>query len=45
MEASYGGTELEAALQKVFNERNRLIPTMLFVLTDGEVRPLVIYVE
>ena len=40
MEANYGGTELEAALQKVFAERNRLMPTMVFVLTDGQVRVL-----
>ena len=38
MDANYGGTELEAAMQKVFAERNRLIPTMVFVLTDGQVR-------
>jgi hypothetical protein len=37
MHANYGGTEIRAALQHVFDQRNSRLPTMVFVLTDGEV--------
>jgi hypothetical protein len=36
MDANYGGTNLLAALQFVFKRRSKT-PTMLFVLTDGQV--------
>ncbi|KAI0044295.1 hypothetical protein FA95DRAFT_1497300 [Auriscalpium vulgare] len=36
MDANYSGTEIESALRKVFGERDRTIPTAVFVLTDGE---------
>jgi len=37
MEANYGGTEICVALQHAFSQRNSHIPTMAFVLTDGQV--------
>lgn len=38
MSADYGGTEMNRALQYVFDKRNSGVPTVAFVLTDGEVR-------
>jgi len=38
MEANYGGTELLAALNGVFECRKFDISSVVFVLTDGEVR-------
>ena len=37
MDADFGGTELEAALRHTLSIRDRKTPTMLFVLTDGQV--------
>ncbi|EKM57246.1 uncharacterized protein PHACADRAFT_183721 [Phanerochaete carnosa HHB-10118-sp] len=36
MYANYGGTEIQSALQQVFNSRKTDKPTACFVLTDGE---------
>ncbi|KAI0322551.1 hypothetical protein OF83DRAFT_1092767, partial [Amylostereum chailletii] len=36
MAANYGGTEICAALQHVFSQRNTAVPTILYVLTDGQ---------
>lgn len=36
MDADFGGTELRAALEFMFNIRSRDMPTSCFVLTDGE---------
>ncbi|THG97060.1 hypothetical protein EW026_g4874 [Hermanssonia centrifuga] len=36
MEANYGGTRLQFALNQVFNARLSSSPTAVFVLTDGE---------
>ena len=41
MKADYGGTEMRAALSKVFESRTVTAPTAVFVLTDGEVRQTV----
>lgn len=37
MSANYGGTEIRSALSYAFGARNSRIPTVMFVLTDGEV--------
>ena len=37
MFANFGGTEMLAALEKVFRSRCAQLPTSCFVLTDGEV--------
>ena len=37
MSANFGGTEMLAALEKVFRSRCAQLPTSCFVLTDGEV--------
>lgn len=37
MQADYGGTETRRALNTVFSQRNGGIPTVIFLLTDGEV--------
>ncbi|KAK7680416.1 hypothetical protein QCA50_016657 [Cerrena zonata] len=37
IDADYGGTEICLALQTVFRNRSRSIPSEVFVLTDGEV--------
>lgn len=38
MDANYGGTEIRSALDLALGTRNFQIPTVVFVLTDGEVR-------
>lgn len=37
MEATYGGTEISKAVQAVFLSRNSFLPSVVFVLTDGQV--------
>lgn len=37
MDADYGGTEICSALQLALGSRNSQMPTVVFVLTDGEV--------
>lgn len=37
MQADYGGTLTRLALETVFSRRNGSMPTVLFLLTDGEV--------
>ena len=37
MFANYGGTEIRAALESMFRNRQQNVPTSCFVLTDGEV--------
>ena len=37
MGATYGGTDIRAALQQVFESRNAQLPSSCFLLTDGEV--------
>ncbi|GAA5822106.1 hypothetical protein JCM11251_004859 [Rhodosporidiobolus azoricus] len=36
MDANFGGTEMRNALDSVFKERKKDVPTSLFVLTDGD---------
>ncbi|KDQ53740.1 hypothetical protein JAAARDRAFT_197188 [Jaapia argillacea MUCL 33604] len=36
MEANYGGTEIRAALDQALGSRNTSMPTVAFVLTDGQ---------
>lgn len=38
MEANLGGTEIGSALQHVLSMRTPVMPTAVFVLTDGEVQ-------
>jgi hypothetical protein len=37
MSANYGGTEIRSALAFALGARNFGLPTVVFVLTDGEV--------
>lgn len=37
MDANYGGTEIRSALDLALKARNFQMPTVVFVLTDGEV--------
>jgi len=36
MSANYGGTEIRASLQEAFNSRHAGLPTIIFLLTDGQ---------
>ncbi|KII87048.1 hypothetical protein PLICRDRAFT_113205 [Plicaturopsis crispa FD-325 SS-3] len=36
MDANFGGTEIKAALQATLDSRSKTVPTVVFVLTDGE---------
>lgn len=38
MRADYGGTQIRSALTLALGSRDTFMPTVVFVLTDGEVR-------
>lgn len=42
MGSDYGGTEIASALMHVFAKKDKTMPTVVFVLTDGDVRAKII---